>query len=146
MQAETITWLLQKKNVKKETVTKKTVLKWNSHEDFDYKVDEENNIIKLTCKVCCTHLQQIRVEARKRNVCGTALDGLLKYADGISYAHKGNVDKHVKSGGLHDWVKEEFQGNVTEQPKNVPVVEKINKLYKIPFKHHQTLQITEGFL
>ena len=98
------------------------------------------------CKVCCTHLQQIRVEARKRNVRGTALDSLLKYADGISYAHKGNIDKHVKSGGLHDWVKEEFQGNVTEQPKNVSVVENINKLYKIPFKHHQKLQITESFL
>ena len=48
----------------------------------------------------------------------------MKYADGISYAHKGNVDKHVKSGGLHDWAKQKFQGNVTEQPKNVPVVEK----------------------
>ena len=60
----------------------------------------------------------------KKNLCGTALDSLLKYADGISYAHKGNVDKHVKSGGLHDWAKQKFQGNVTEQPKNVPVVEK----------------------
>ena len=48
----------------------------------------------------------------------------MKYADGISYAHKGNIDKHVKSVGLHDWVKQKFQGNVTEQPKNVPVVEK----------------------
>ena len=80
--------------------------------------------MKLTCKVCCTPLQQIRVEARKRNVLGTALDSLLKYADGISCTHKGNVDKHMKSGGLHDWVKQKFQGNVTEQPKHVPVVEK----------------------
>ena len=38
--------------------------------------------------------------------------------------HKGNIDKHVKSGGLHDWLKQKFQGNVTEQPKNVPVIEK----------------------
>ena len=135
-----------RKKRKKETVTKKHFLKWNSYENFDYEVDEEDNIFKLTCKVCCTHLQQIRVETRKRNVCGTALDSLLKYADGISYAHKGNVDKYVKSGGLHDQVKQKFQGNLTEQPKNVPVVEKINELYKIPFKHHQTLQITEGFL
>ena len=44
---------------KKETVTKKTFLKWNSHEDFDYEVDKEDNIIKLTCKECCHHLQQI---------------------------------------------------------------------------------------
>ena len=56
----------------------------------------------------------------------------MKYADGISYAHKGNIDKHVKSVGLHDWVKQKFQGNVTEQPKNVPVVE----------KNQQTLQDT----
>ena len=48
----------------------------------------------------------------------------MKYADGISYAHKGKVDKHVKSGGLHDWEKQKFQGNATEQPKNVPVEEK----------------------
>ena len=119
-----ITWLLQTRNVKKKLLPKKTFPKWNSHEDFDYEVDEEDNIIKLTCKVCCTHLQQIRVKARKRNVCRTALDSLLKYEDGISYAHKGDVDKHVKSGGLHDWAKRKFQGNVTEQPKNVPVVEK----------------------
>ena len=64
------------------------------------------------------------VEARKRNVRGTALDSLLKYADRISYAHKGNVDKHVKSVSLHDWAKEKFQGSVTEQPQNFPVVEK----------------------
>ena len=53
-------------------------------------------------------LTTIRVEARKRNVRGTALDTLLKYADGISYAHKGNVDKHVKSGGLHAWAKKKI--------------------------------------
>ena len=65
----------------------------------------------------------------------------MKYADGIGYVHKGNVDKHVNSGGLHDWAKQKFQGNITEQPKNVSVVEKNNKLYKLPFKHHQTLKI-----
>ena len=64
------------------------------------------------------------VEARKRNIRGTALDSLLKYADRISYAHKGNVDKHVKSVSLHDWANKKFQGNVTEQPKIFPVVEK----------------------
>ena len=120
------------KKRKKETITKKNFLKWNSYENFDYEVDEKDNIIKLKCKVCCTNLQQIRVQTRKRNVRGTALDSLLKYADGISYAHKGNVDKHVKSGGFHDCAKQKFQGNVTEQPKNVPVVE----------KNQQTLQDT----
>ena len=38
-------------------------------------------------------------------MCGTALESLLKYADGVSYSHKGNVDKHVKSNGFHDWAK-----------------------------------------
>ena len=54
----------------------------------------------------------------------------MKYADGISYAHKGNVDKHVKSGGLHAWAKKKFQGNITEQPKNVPVVEKNQRTFQ----------------
>ena len=44
------------KKYKKETVTKKVVPKWNSHEDFDYEADKEDSIIKLTSKVCCTHL------------------------------------------------------------------------------------------
>ena len=46
--------------------------------------------------------------------------------------HKGNIDKHVKSGGLHDWLKQKFQGNINEQRKNVPVIE----------KNQQTLQDT----
>ena len=75
-------------------------------------------------------LTTIRAEARKRNVRGTALDTLLKYADGIRYAHKGNVDKHVKSGGLPDQAKQKFQGNITEQPKNVPVVEKNQRTFQ----------------
>ena len=53
------------KKRKKETVTKKHFLKWNSYENFDYEVDEEDNIFKLVCKVCCTHLQQIRAEKRE---------------------------------------------------------------------------------
>ena len=53
----------------------------------------------------------------------------MKYADGISYAHKGIVDKHVNIGGLHDWAKQKFQGNVTE-PKNVPVVEKNQQTFQ----------------
>ena len=36
------------------------------------------------------------------------LESLLKYADGVDYAHKGNIDKHVRSNGLHDWAKKEF--------------------------------------
>ena len=60
--------------------------------------------------------------------------------------HKGNVDKHVKSGGLHDWAKQKFQENITQQPKNVPVVENNQRTLQDTFQQHQTLQITEGFL
>ena len=99
------------KNVRK-TVTKKAFLKWNSHEDLKYAALIYNKL----------------GQRQEREI----FDSLLKYADGISYAHKGNIDKHVKSGGLHDWVEQKFQGNVTEQPKNVPIVE----------KNQQTLQDT----
>ena len=36
---------------------------------------------------------------------------MLKYADGVNSAHKGNIDKHTKSGGLHDWAKKKFSLN-----------------------------------
>ena len=54
----------------KETVTSKTFLKWRCQEDFKYETDDEDNIIKLTCKVCSTYLPQIQVEDQKGNVCG----------------------------------------------------------------------------
>ena len=120
---------MQKRNCYQKNLTKMEFT-WRFTE-----VDEKDNIIKLTCKVCCTHLQQTRVEARTRNVCVTALDSLLKYADGISYANKGNADKHGKSGGFHDWAKQNFQGNVTEQHKNVPVVENFTRYHSSAIKH-----------
>ena len=56
----------------------------------------------------------------------------MKYADGISYAHKGNVDKHVKSNGLHDWAKNKFMGNIAG-----PVVE------VVPEENQRTLEDTQ---
>ena len=34
--------------------------------------------------------------ASKRNVRGSALESLLKYADRVSYAYKGKLDKHAE--------------------------------------------------
>ena len=78
-------------------------------------INDEDNIIKLACKVCSTYLQQIRVEVRKKSMRWWTLESLLKY-DGVSYAHKRNVDNHVKSNSLYDWVKKTFQENITASP------------------------------
>ena len=55
------------------------------------------------------------------------MDSLLKYADGVNSAHKGNIEKHTKSGGLHDWAKNKFlfhQSPKTSRTANVSVQEK----------------------
>ena len=53
------------KRRKKETVSRKTFLKWSCHDDFEFVIDDEDNITKLIRKVCSNYLQQIRVETRK---------------------------------------------------------------------------------
>lgn len=32
----------------------------------------------------------------------------MKYVDGVTYVHKGNVEKHIRSGSLHQWAKDKF--------------------------------------
>ena len=96
------------KKKKKETVSKKTFNKWSCSDDFDIEVDSDDNVVKVTCKICTQYLQQIRVEARARDLRGSVVDSLLRYADGVNLAHKGNIEKHTKSGGLHDWAKKKF--------------------------------------
>ena len=64
--------------------------------------------MKVTCKICTQYLQEIQVEARARDLRGSVVDSLLRYADGINSTHKGNIEKHTKSGGLHDWAKNKF--------------------------------------
>ena len=44
----------------------------------------------------------MRVEANRRKSHGTVLAHLLNYADGLDFTHKGNVDKHGKSGDQRD--------------------------------------------
>ena len=40
------------------------------------------------------------------------VEAILKYVDGVTevftYAHKGNVEKHNRSGSLHQWAKDKF--------------------------------------
>ena len=64
--------------------------------------------MKVTCKICTQYLEEIPVEARARDFCGSVVDSFLRYADGINSTHKGNIEKHTKSGGLHDWAKNKF--------------------------------------
>ena len=54
------------------------------------------------------YLQQIGVEARARDLHGSVVDSLLRYADGVNSAQRENIEKHAKSGGLHDWAKKKF--------------------------------------
>ena len=44
----------------------------------------------------------MRVEASRRKSHGTVLAHLLNYADGLDFTHKGNIDKHGKSGDQRD--------------------------------------------
>lgn len=44
----------------------------------------------------------------------------MKYVDGVTYAHKGNVEKHIRSGSLHQWAKDKFskmESDTQSQPK-----------------------------
>ena len=59
-------------------------------------------------KICIKYLQQIGVQARAEDLCGSVIDSLLRFADGVNSAHKGIIEKHTKSGGIHDWAKEKL--------------------------------------
>ena len=53
-------------------------------------------------------MQQIGVQARAEDLCGSVIDSLSMFADGVNSAHKGIIEKHTKSGGIHDWAKEKL--------------------------------------
>ena len=96
------------KKKKKETLSKKTFNKWCCGNDFDNEVDSDDNVVKVTYQICTQYLQQIRVEARATDLRGLVVDSLLRHTDGVNLAHKGNIEKHTKSGELHDWAKKKF--------------------------------------
>ena len=69
---------------------------------FDIKVNSNDNVTRVTCKICTQYLPQIWVEAREKEVHGTVLMPLLKYAAGLESTHIENIDKHGKAGEQHD--------------------------------------------
>ena len=93
---------------KKDTVSKKTFMKWDGSEDFDIEIDENQDVLEVRCKICTTYLHDIRREARSRDIKGSVLKSLLNYVDGVRGAHKGNFMRHIKTGGLHEWAKHTF--------------------------------------
>ena len=55
---------------------------------FNAEVDEDGDIISLTCKICHDNLAEIRKEARSRGYKGI-VSGIESYADGtVTYVHK----------------------------------------------------------
>lgn len=94
-----------------ESVTLNTFNKWPFSSDFSYEVGVDGRIKLLQCKICTEHITQIRKQAKTKNISGKVLDGLLAYIDGVTYIHKSNVQRHVRSGSLHDWAKQNLCTN-----------------------------------
>ena len=53
---------------KKDTVSKKTFMKWDGSEDFDIEIDENQDVLEVRCKICTTYLHDIRREAKSRDI------------------------------------------------------------------------------
>ena len=110
------------------TVSKKTFSNWENHKDFDVDVDDEGNIARVRCKVCTSHINVIRQEAKRKGLRGNVLDGVLNYVDGADGAHKSNImrhtwsgGRHTWSGGLHDWAKTKFRTEGANSSLAAPV-------------------------
>ncbi|XP_041356519.1 uncharacterized protein LOC121373808 [Gigantopelta aegis] len=94
---------------KRESVNRRTFNKWDFKDEFIIlKMDDQGNITKLLCKICATHLTDIINEAHRRNMKGVVVDGIVKLASGVECIHKGNLCRHIKTGGLHDWAKKKY--------------------------------------
>ena len=112
------------------TVPKKTFLKWSNNDDFNFKVDKNNDLTLLKCKICTVHLAEIRREAKKCNIHGPVLDGILNYAEGVQYIHKANFDKHFNAGLPHDWAKKTFEKDQNQpmtSQQTTPITLKTNQ-------------------
>ena len=90
------------KKKKKETVKNKTFIKWSCIHYFNIEVDRNGKVTRFTCKICTLCLPQIWVETRENECYEPLLALLLKYADSLDSSHKGNIDKHGKSGEQHN--------------------------------------------
>ena len=63
---------------------------------------------KKVTNYCTSFYSKIRQEAIGRGISGLPLDAILKYLADIAYVHKGNVEKHIRSGSLQQWAKDKF--------------------------------------
>lgn len=100
------------------SVSVKTFEKWTFYRDFEPEV--EDGMVKcLRCKICSKNAVQIRMEAKSRGISGPPLNSIIKYIDGVTYVHKTNVEKHIKSGSLHDWAKRIFCSDVNSDNSSV---------------------------
>ncbi|XP_064596785.1 zinc finger protein 862-like [Liolophura sinensis] len=106
---------------KPETVHQKTFEKWPFKEEFRVlATDSDGNITKLQCKICADNLAAIRAEAARRNVKGAAFNGIVNLADGVECVHRGNLSRHIKPGGLHDWAKQRFGKSPVASTSSAP--------------------------
>ena len=71
------------KKRKMNTVSKKTFSNWENHEDFDVDVDDEGNIARVRCKVCTSHINVIRQEAKRKGLRGNVLTGWTEHINQI---------------------------------------------------------------
>ena len=62
----------------------------------------------IVCQVFTDKCVAIQSEARLRQNKGSALDNVKTYVDGVSFVHKGNLERDVESDGLHDWAEKKF--------------------------------------
>ena len=63
-----------------ETVSVKTFKKWPFASHFEAEVDEENRISSLKCVTCSAYWLEIKKkEARRRKVCGVALNSVKRH-------------------------------------------------------------------
>lgn len=83
---------------------------------FKYSVfQSQNYYTSLHSKI-----RQEAIRSKWSSISGPPLDAILKDVDGITYAHKGNVEKHIRSGSLHQWTKDKFsrkESDTQSQPK-----------------------------
>ena len=93
---------------KKDTVSKNPFIKWDGYEDFDAEFDDDGDVILLKCKICTVNINEIRKEAKTRNIRGNVLQGLLNFVDGVKGAHIGNFMRHLKLVGCMIGRKQTF--------------------------------------